>query len=932
MPEVTDPNLLAMLNGGGAPRGGPISSGVKMPTPAAPPTVIDYAKEARDAADFAARQEERGDKAREKQEAADKITNSKTNAAGSVRVLLQQLDGLERDVTDNSGFGETGTSGALMRSVPILSNAGKDLAAKLVPIKASNAFTALAKLGEEGVKLTPISNVEIELAAASIANLDPNMSQEEFLAAINTAREKYRTTLNALEEQSGEEPEAMATPPAGVDESKPLGDPNAPLGPSGPNYQAGPVEKYVTDEDRQRQAKMQTAYDKGASIETLNQIAQSMGLQPIPEQDAAMLMDARQRGQRVNISPFATGEQGLIEKGVSYAADSPPGAYFVGAANGLTLGGLDEIAGMVGGEGAGERAQFAKEYSRENSPIASMVGEVAGIGALSVLPGGAAIATGRGGVAAGGAYGALDMNDNRLLGAGVGLAGGALANKYAPQITNALAGVVNPAITRGKNVLASIAERMPGAEGRAVARQEVAQNADVIAAGQAENISVRQPDVRPSLRDQYGGAEASQRGGPVIQKAASEDAQAIANRLNEIGGGGTSKQGYNLGSETQDAVKVEKEALKDAKAAMYRRVSLQAPNFTGDSAPITKAIDDKIAGIKKTTPKGNETQIDLLTQIKDNLGETGISVESLQANRGIVRAKMKKDNLSFTPQEVELLEVLDTAAIELEKTMKASGNDAAHATLQRANKMNREYIEFKRDVVKTIVGTNNQPVSPEQAAQRLLAMVKPGGSSDKFATIYKSLPADEKAGFKALIVENLGKNGKEEFSLPFLVTNLTDKNTNIKSLREIVDADEFQSLMNLRTLANAKDKAMGGKNFSNTQRTQNNKPEGFGGMVRGLFGFAWGDVAGATAAIAGPTLAERIGTARTVKMLLNTDFSKWMVNLPNTANPRAIDAYLARLDRIKAPAVASNVVILKDYLRQTASQSPRGLAAEDENN
>lgn len=718
---------------------------------------------------------------------------------------------------------------------------------------------------------------------------------------------------------------------AGVDESTNIIDPNAPITPRGPNYQAGPVESYVTDEDRARSEKMQEAYNKGAGPAELNRLASELGMQPFPADTMRTLMEARQRGQQVSIAPFASGQQGMIEKAVSTVADSPAGAYGIGAANALTLGGLDEVAGLVGGEGAGERAQFAKDYSRENSPIASMVGEVAGIGALSAIPGVApAMTSVRGGATLGGIYGGLDTNENRLLGAGIGAVTGGVVNKYAPQATNALAQASAPAITRGKNVMNALAQNLPGAQTRATARQEVAQNADVIAAGQAENIPVRQPDVRPSLRDQYGGAEASLYGGPKIQKAASEDAQAIANRLAEVGGGGTAKQGYNLGEATQNAVSAEKSAMSSDAAAMYRRVELQAPGFKAPAFEASKAVGEKIDAIKKLTPEGNEGQIAFLQKLENNLTSTGVSVESLQANRDLIRSKMKADNLSFTKAEADLIDVVNAAARDLEKGLQDSGNTAALQSLKRANAKWSEYADFKRDVVKTIVGTKNQPVQPEMAAQRLLAMVSSNGSSEKFAKIYKALPVDEKAGFKALIAESLGKNARGDFSLALLAKGLDQKNINYKSLREVFTPDEFQSLMNLRRLADAKDKAMSGRNFSNTARAANNAPTGFGAFVRGALGFSVGDVAGATAAVAGPSIAERIGTKRTVNMLLNTDFSKWLANMPNTANPRAIDAYLKKLDRIKAPAVASNVVIFKDYLRQAATQSPGKLAASEQ--
>jgi len=935
MPEITDPNLLALLNGGGQPAAPGVILG--RPKQMTPQQIAAEARanrgEARSDAEFNFKMEERADKEAEKAAAEEKTTNQKVYAADSLRTLIAQLDALETDAKDNGGWFETGTTGTIMRSVPIFSNAAKDLEGKLTPIKASNAFSALKSLGEEGIKLTPISNAEIQLAADSVANLNPNMSQEAFLEAIKTAREKYAKTLAALDPQSEEKPDAnTAIAAAGADKSTNIIDSNgSPTTPSGPNYKAGPVESYVTDVDRQRTQKLQEAYNKGASPADLNALAQSLGTEPFSPDDMKVLMEARQRGEQVSLRPFASGKQGLIEKGISYAADSAPGAYFIGAGNAVTLGGLDEAAGLIGGESAGQRAQFAKEYSRENSPIASMVGEVAGIGALSMVPGVApAMTSVRGGAALGGAYGALDTNDNRLLGGALGALTGGAVNKYAPQVTGALANVAQPTITRGKNVLASLAERLPGAETRAIARQEVADNADVIAAAQAEGINLRQPDVRPSLRDQYGGAEASQYGGPKIQAAASEDAQAIANRLAEIGGGGTPNQGYNLGAATQDAIKAEKDAMRGQAGALFRRVGLQAPDFMTQPTRVVDTVDNKIADILARTPEGNEGQIANLNLLKNNFSKTGVSVESIQANRAIIREKMKKDNLSFTQAETDLLDVINTASKDLEDGLKASGNDAALQTLKRANQEWQKYSEFKRDVVKTVVGTQNNPVTPEQAAQRLLAMVKPGGSSDKFAAVYKALPADEKAGFKALVAENLGKNTNGEFSLVFLAKNLDPKKTNLQTLKQVFGPDEFQSLMNLKTIARAKVDAMGGKNFSNTTRAANNSPAGFSGFVRGALGFSMGDATGAAVAVAGPNIAERIGTKRTVDMLLDTDFSKWLKNMPNSSNPRVIDNYLAKLDRIKSPAVASNVVIFKDYLRQVATQSPGRLAASEQ--
>jgi len=184
------------VGGAPAPRQGPISSGIKAP-PA--PTPIDLAKEARDQEVFNITMRNEAEKRAEAEKKNAEADATKTNAAKSLRVLLKQLSDLKADATDNGGFMETGTSGSLARQWLPSGTAASDLEAKIKPIKASNAFAALADLGTQGIKLTPISNAEIELAAASIANLDPNQSQEEFLAAIDTAREKYTAAMKALD-------------------------------------------------------------------------------------------------------------------------------------------------------------------------------------------------------------------------------------------------------------------------------------------------------------------------------------------------------------------------------------------------------------------------------------------------------------------------------------------------------------------------------------------------------------------------------------------------------------------------------------------------------------------------------------------------------------------------------------------------------------
>lgn len=141
---------------------------------------------------------------------------------------------------------------------------------------------------------------------------------------------------------------------------------------------------------------------------------------------------------------------------LSNVADSGFGAYGVGAANMLTAGTLDEIAGG--------NSQQTKEYLGSQYPGATLAGNISG-GALAMAPigratqaltglnaGKAALA---GDVAYGAATGAGEFNDNRLMGAGLGAVGAGIGNKLGTGISNSLGratrGVTDKAVNKLNN-------------------------------------------------------------------------------------------------------------------------------------------------------------------------------------------------------------------------------------------------------------------------------------------------------------------------------------------------------------------------------------------------------------------------------------------------------------------------------------------------
>lgn len=801
--------------------------------------------------------------------------------------------------------------------------------------------------------LGALSNAEGDKLTAAIGATNTNMPEEAFQASLDRIMQdlKYYRDRSASgkagegdatapEHQDGDQPIIVDPDLAGPNGTIDAPAPNTPIQPYNPlegtgsnasntGIVTGPVDRFVTDVDKANASELNDAFRDGASAKELIGIyakhARNAGA-PTSAQQIKKIQAAvayrKANGVYNAFAPGESGERSATENIVSALADSPVGAFGAGSINALTLGGADELASMIGGEAAGERMQFAKDYHRENSPVTSMAGEAAGLAlaALAAPASAAALTTVRGGAATGGVYGALDQNDNRIGGVIGGALAGGVINKYAPGVASKVGELLSPVAAKVSNIL-------PGSATRALAKKEVAENADVVRAAQSEGLTLRQPDVRPSLRDSYGGAEASAVGGPKIQDAAKADQDQIANRLTELGGSGTPRERYNFGKSTQDAVKAEKKAMADDAGKMYRRVEAQAPGFKASAKEVGKAIDERVKAVKAVSPTGNEKHIKVMTDMKRRLEKTGVSLETIQANRDIVKRHIGENNLQFDKQEVELLDVLRVAGQELERSLAQSGNAAALASLKQANAKWTEYSDFKKLVYKELVGKGRDEVAPEKAAARLLSMMS--GNSDTAVKVYKTLPKADKDDFKALLAENLGSNRGGDFSMAYLANNLSDKKVSYRALREVFGDDGFQSLMNLRAVAKAKVDAQKGKNFSNTSRAANNSPEGFGSFVRGALGFSVGDVIGATAAVAGPKIADKLSTNRVVRLMLDPNVSKWIKNIPNTKDPKAVNAYIKRLDLIKAPLISADIIIMKDFLQKAAGASPGRLAASE---
>lgn len=188
--------------------------------------------------------------------------------------------------------------------------------------------------------------------------------------------------------------------------------------------------------------KLSKAYTAGAGVSQLNELLRNNGYQEFT--DPQSIAQINKRGPLNFAPPQVDDSRSGLGRAIGDNLNNGVGAYAVGAADALTAGNLDTLAGG--------QTRLAQDYLEKNNPTASLLGTVTG-GALAA--GGAELGLARAGLSAGraalagdalygGAYGAGSADGgNRLLGALAGATGGAVGGVAGRGLGRALQGSQN---------------------------------------------------------------------------------------------------------------------------------------------------------------------------------------------------------------------------------------------------------------------------------------------------------------------------------------------------------------------------------------------------------------------------------------------------------------------------------------------------------
>lgn len=679
------------------------------------------------------------------------------------------------------------------------------------------------------------------------------------------------------------------------------------------------------------------------------------GFAPPPPEELAQMVENAKAGAQFGGIDTSEAEKAYVENLDKVIAargtdpESMTGAMGVGAAEGITWGALDEVAGVGGAISAlfqaknpvsgyqAERdlvrreAERAREYAPITTTAAELAGGVAsgglGFRGATTLPQ-VAKAGGITGSVAGFNYGegATGSAFGAVAGGAVGAAAAPAISAFAPSVGK-FAGRVTE---RFRNVPENLAV---GSRARELAR-----------AGQEEDILIPRAMVDPNAANRISRVDASASGGPRLQAGLQKVEDKIEGRVSGLASDADAPDQAVLGDSMQDALDGIRETSRTKASRKYDRADSLADGIRVEPQVGLRAIDEQLAQVSASGERTNSGLIRYLGDLKQDLTqEGGISITALRDLRTNVRGQISERNLTMTDAERRAGIVLDAVSEDIAAGLK--GNPEALALYREADQDWRHRSAFVKQIMEKLVGPENNRLGSEATARKLDSWAK--GDYKRFRRLWAELGQDEQASMQSYIAEGLGRNNNGVFTADQFLSAVSGKNRKVSDnvLQTVFGDDGFQSIKNLRVIA---------KGLQDARRPMNSRTSKSGvasnyqdwmwslamGGSAGLTGLGGGATSLGTAAMAGAGLAAGKGISTvsqimSAKMLLSPKITRWLRMAPETTNPKEIDKHFNLLAGIaKAePALAQDIRVFQDAVMRAANDNPAvaASAAQDQN-
>lgn len=808
----------------------------------------------------------------------------------SLRNVIDKIDLVGLDAADNNGWFETGASGEFARTLPSWVTLGAtrpahDLAANLATIDANTAFSELQKMRDNsptGGALGQVTERELDLLKSSVASLDPDQSQPQFLTNLATVKRNYLDMLRRLDPDAAKEYETapgfqfrdgkvMLVPHGANAQSQiidPIGNIDGPApsdgsddaSPSGPSGGGGGDPAPSGGGWTVNGVVKRLGEGAGSVVEGIGDIPGMLGGNLLGNGWNAIL-------RRYGYSAPERYDMGETLRSALGLPDNPEqtnDAIIKGAASALT--------GSAGAKG------LASLLSP--SPI-QRAAQTLGAQPVRDMVAGAA--------AGGGSETAQQMGGGPLAQIGGAVAGGAVGYGGA----NALNSLVR---AKAPTELAELASKygvnfLPADTDSAVAK---------LATGAAKVSPISAPTV-------VKGAQAAQ---DSLRNAASRIAQSQGEvPTTDVAGQWLREAAKRYTAKTQDIGNTN-----------YQRAWTETGDLNIPARNADAKILEFIRQLRKA-PERNAAQISELQQLRRDLSR-GQTAESLHALRSDLRQGVYDGKLRSGPEQARFKSIGEAITGDMLGFLDGVGLRNAANRIRKADSYWKDRVEQIDQVLQPILGRNEQ-IGGEQIVQRVESMARGKfGGNKRLSRLLSNMTEPERAQVRGTIIDRLGRategaEGPDSFSAGRFIQNW-EKMTPQGKASLFPDGGLRKSLDDIAKLS---------KGMQSSERISKIKPFEQGAL-QGNIGLQVGWAMAHLPSYLAGAGAQYI----TGKMLASPKFARLLAKAPTVKDPRTFIEQLGTIGT-REPLLHADITSFQKHLIQSLNASPpRVMASEEEQN
>lgn len=683
------------------------------------------------------------------------------DAITKLRNVIDKIDQVAIDSSDNGGWFETGTTGAMARSIP--GSAAYDLAGNVQTIDANAAFNALAEMRRNsptGGALGNVTERELSLLTSSVANLDPNQSQEQFFSNLGESKKVYLEMLRRLD-------------PAGADEyAKRKGIRYNPDGGATLFYEDGEDKREETDPFGIIQGGNGTDPNGGGGGEgpySLSNIALGLG--------QGLGSVVRGAGDVVGLAANPIGQ--MMYDALGYDQQYDAGKI------------LRDTAGLP-----------ANPNRTTDTIIRMATGALAGSAGANALAGSLGPGTTQNVLSI---IGRTPIRDTVAgAGAGAGSEAGRASGVPGGELAGALAGGM--AGYGGANALASMAQpRQANALAQAAARQGV----DMLPADAGG----------PVARAVTTGTKASPLSvAPVVNAAQRQQGQMQTATRRAAESQGAVVDTDIAGQGVRTAAERFTRRTSERASRLYERAGEAAKGVRIKPLQTMAKLDQYIARLQ-ADPAAPAGAVDDLTRFRQNI-ETGVGVTGLRDARTRLSQGVYDGKLRSGQDQAMWRDILSDLSSDIDMGLRSAGRGDAAGMFRQADTFWKGRVEHIDQVLQPILGRDR---SGEQVLQAVESMARGNnGGNARLSRLLSEMTPDEAGQVRATLIERLGKAAPGAQDAEGAAYSASTFLTNWNRLTPQAKASLFsetglrQNLNDLATLADGMKQSQAMANHSNT--------------------------------------------------------------------------------------------------------------------